>query len=128
MHGRLDAANWRKERWVMDILTFPRYTCPRHATPYCAKCDAWRGQSTILETSESYLHLLEEPRLVSMLDAVVGEDVKCVELGARTVPGADGSSGSEQSYTHWHRDFGREGLGQQWQFSSDHPTVRERFP
>ena len=45
----------------------------------------------------SYLRLLEEPRLVALLDAVVGEDVKCVEIGARTVPGSDGSSGSDRS-------------------------------
>ena len=76
---------------------------------------------TVLETSPAYAALLNSDRLYSLLEAVVGEDVKCVELSARTVPGNDG----RHSYTTWHRDFGRHGAGEQWNFPFDHPTLSE---
>ena len=28
-------------------------------------------------------------------------------------------------YTYWHRDYGREGQGQQWNWCFDHPTLSE---
>jgi ectoine hydroxylase-related dioxygenase (phytanoyl-CoA dioxygenase family) len=125
---------------------------------------------TVVETSPAYLDLLELPRLVALLEEVVGEDVKAanvsnfhpcpptamqlwhdahealpaareqqrvvgtfltlrwnfLQVQARTVP-LWSQPGLERghSYTTWHRDFGRNGKGEQWHWPFDHPTLSE---
>lgn len=46
---------------------------------------------TVFETSPAYAALMSSERLVSLVKSVVGEDVKCTSIQARTVPGNDGN-------------------------------------
>ena len=48
--------------------------------------------------------VLRSGKLVPLLAELLGNDVQCLSMGVRSVP-ADRAS--NESYTRWHRDYGR---------------------
>jgi hypothetical protein len=78
-----------REDWWSDELW-------RHARPGTA------GRQRFFELDPCFVNLIDCPPLVDVLERVVGEDVTCTGVQARSVPPAP--PGITHAYTSWHRD------------------------
>jgi hypothetical protein len=52
--------------------------------------------------------VLRSKKLAPLLADLLGNDVQCLSMSGRTVPADQASS---ESYTRWHRDYGRAAVG-----------------